>query len=1108
VSGRVTSGATLLPGVSILVHTGGTLKAATSTDVDGTFAIALPPNGVYELSTEFTGFTRANREVTVGAPPCNQTLDLTIALEPRKTPSTASADALPSAEPRAAGASNGARAPAAARRFESLNVQSDPAAAAVDEARAEDPQDVARLLPQGFSVEAVQSDPIAINGSNDAATLDRGLMNDRSQMINLGQLDPATGQFAQGFGPPEGPGGRGGFGGPGGPGPEARAAFAGLGPGGQGPGGRGGFVLGGRGGRGQRAYQGSATYTFGGSALDSPPYQLRPDVPVTQPQFARNNFGATFGGPLRIPGVYADTNRRTSFQLNYTGSQANNVFDQYATVPTGAQRLGDFSTSPVALIDPATGQAFPGNQIPADRIDPTAAALLPFIPSANLTGATQNYHASTIAHTTSEAVSLRLTQNLSPVVAASGNGRQGGAARGRVGGGGRGGGRLGGPGGGRGTNVMLNAQLQYRHNTTESPNVFADLGSATSTTTFSAPVSLIVRRGRSMQNVSVNLTHSSSATTNGFANQDNVAGLAGIQYPSGASADPNNWGVPNLSFTGFTAARSASATLRSDTRLTTGYTWMHPSPKHQLRIGGEFRLDRSSAEINSNARGSFTFTGRYTSGDAALARGTGADFADFLLGLPQQATLQVGGTSRLRQPSINVFVEDNWQKSSKLTFNLGLRYELARPYAEASNRLANLDVAPGFTSVAPVVAGGVGPFTGVFPSGLLNTDANNVAPRVGVAYRVQPGTIIRGGYAITYNSGSYASIARQLSGQPPFAETETIAAAGSAPLTLAEALLSTTAATTNSWGVDRDYALGMIQTWNSTITRNVTADWMLQAGYTRIKGTDLDILRAPILGVEGAPLTAAQPFIWESSGGRSMMNAATFQVRRRLAHGWSGGLSYTLGKSMDNASSLGAGGPVVAQNDKDLNAEWGLSSFDKRQQVSGNFYLELPWGPNRRWLKDGGTLAAVLGEWSAQFTLTLQSGTPLTARVLGAASDLVRGVNGSLRADYSGVPIALSNPTIDEFFNVAAFTLPAPGGFGDAARNSIIGPGTRQLNGLFQRDIRMGGPRSLTLQVNAINLLNTVQWAAVDTNINSPTFGQVLSARPMRTMTITARLRF
>ena len=283
----------------------------------------------------------------------------------------------------------------------------------------------------------------------------------------------------------------------------------------------------------------------------------------------------------------------------------------------------------------------------------------------------------------------------------------------------------------------------------------------------------------------------------------------------------------------------------------------------------------------------------------------------------------------------------------------------------------------------------------------------------------------------------------------------------------------------------------------------------MQGSYTGIKGSDLDVLSAPDLGPGGTLIQDAQAFIWESSGAHSIMNGGNLQVRRRLANGFGGGVSYTLARAMDNASSLGAGGPVVAQNDKDLSAEWAPSNFDRRQQVSGNVYVELPFGPNRRWLKNGGFLAAMLGEWSAQFTLTLQSGTPLTAHVLGATTDLNGGVNGSLRANYNGGPIQLPDPTVNEYFNVdGVLACRRPGQFGDSSRNMITGPGTRQLNGLFQRDIRLGGTKALTIQVNAINLLDTVQWATVDTNVNSTTFGQVLSARPMRTMTVTARFRF
>src|SRR5262249_23017688 len=159
--------------------------------------------------------------------------------------------------------------------------------------------DASALLPAGFSLQDAQSDAVMVAGGRSAINLDRGVLNDRQQAINLGQFDPATGQFAPGFGPVGDQGFGGGFGGPergcGGRGGGGCAPGGRGGRGGRGLGGGRGFVLGGRGARAQNPYKGSATYTFGGSALDSPPYQLRPDVPVTQPAFMQNTFGGTIG---------------------------------------------------------------------------------------------------------------------------------------------------------------------------------------------------------------------------------------------------------------------------------------------------------------------------------------------------------------------------------------------------------------------------------------------------------------------------------------------------------------------------------------------------------------------------------------------------------------------------------------------------------------------------------------------------------------------------------------------------------------------------------------------------------------------------------------------
>jgi hypothetical protein len=128
--------------------------------------------------------------------------------------------------------------------------------------------------------------------------------------------------------------------------------------------------------------------------------------------------------------------------------------------------------------------------------------------------------------------------------------------------------------------------------------------------------------------------------------------------------------------------------------------------------------------------------------------------------------------------------------------------------------------------------------------------------------------------------------------------------------------------------------------------------------------------------------------------------------------------------------------------------------------------------------------------------------------VQNAAADVARGTSGTLRADYTGEPIQVNDPSVDLFFNTAAFTVPGVGTFGTAGRNMIIGPGSRQLDAQFSRDIRLGDTRVLSVTLNASNLLNMVNYAAIDTVVNSPTFGQVVSVRPMRTLQLGLRFRF
>jgi hypothetical protein len=356
-------------------------------------------------------------------------------------------------------------------------------------------------------------------------------------------------------------------------------------------------------------------------------------------------------------------------------------------------------------------------------------------------------------------------------------------------------------------------------------------------------------------------------------------------------------------------------------------------------------------------------------------------------------------------------------------------------------------------------------------------------------------------------------MARQFASQPPFAFTNTQVGNLSTILLMENALLGgSTNDTTNNFGVDRNYVIGRVQTWNIDMSKNFGRAWSVSTNYTHTRGSNLDIVRAPNRDASGGlRIEGVQPFTWQSAEGRSVLHSATFRLQRQQVRGFGWNVQYTLARSQDNSPSIGGGGggsAVVAQNDQDLESEWALSNFDRRQRLSASLSAELPFGPNRKWLADGGTWAAMLENWRASLNMAVDSGTPLTPRVRGAARDVAQGTNGALRGDYDGEDINVSDPNIDRFFNTSAFTIPALGSFGSSPRNVILGPGSKQLDGQLSRDVRLGGNRALSIQLRANNLLNMVNYTNVDTNVNSPTFGQVLSVRPMRSAQLNLRFRF
>ena len=264
----------------------------------------------------------------------------------------------------------------------------------------------------------------------------------------------------------------------------------------------------------------------------------------------------------------------------------------------------------------------------------------------------------------------------------------------------------GGPGGGGGGGGRRRAQnninfgMNWTRSATTLVNPFPSLAGGNSLQGLNASAGWTYGRGRATNTFRVNYNHNHVATTNLYSNVQDVAGNAGI---GGVSANPFDFGLPGISFTTFAGLTDPTPRRELDQTYTFSDTVSWSRGKHNWRFGGDYRRILQSFRSAKNAEGSFVFTGfatsQFASSGGAPVADTGFDFADFLLGLPQQSTLQSGTNSYdFRANSFDVYAQDDFRFRPSLSFNLGLRYEYNGPYTEAHNQIANLNVGSGFTS--------------------------------------------------------------------------------------------------------------------------------------------------------------------------------------------------------------------------------------------------------------------------------------------------------------------------------------------------------------------------------------------------------------------------
>jgi hypothetical protein len=888
---------------------------------------------------------------------------------------------------------------------------------------------------------------------------------------------------AGGFGP-GGPGGQGGLGGPGGgrgggfPGGGGFGGGRGGGGGGGGPGGRAGrggprdrngnaAFIGNRRGNNNRI-TGSMFYSLQNSALNARPFSVN-GLTAPKAAYAVNKFGFSAGGPLFIPKWF--NFEKVTWFVNYTGTLSRSGVDTALTEPSPLLRSGDFSQSRNIIYDPTTNAPFPGNVIPTPRISSIALGLLQYIPLPNQPGVTnQNFRLIAANPNNTQSLNSRLNTSITQK-----------------------------------DTLGFIFNLQERNNATHQVFGCCDQGSGQGTN-FS--MNWRHRFGaRSFETLTANFNRNTTTTTPFFAFGPNVGAELGIQ---GTSSDPRNFGAPNLSFVNYGPLNDAAPVHSAIENFGLNDMLSIRKGKHNLSFGGGATRYLNNVIVDPNGRGSFSFSGLSTAGFNAQGlpiSGTGYDFADFLLGLPETSSIRYADShSYFRTTSFNAFANDDWRVRNNLSITVGLRWEYFEPWHEKYGQIANLDIAPGFSNVAPVTPGQPGPFGGVYPASLINSDPNNLAPRAAIAWKPWPKgkILVRAGYGWYYNPSQYNQFMNQLAAQPPFGLNNSITTSTAYPLNLNTGLITQVPGKfTNTNAVALDYHDMYAQTWNLGIQTDLPKNLVMELSYQGTKGTRLDIQQAPNQGPLGSALTGylnlpikdAVAFTFDDPVGNSIYHAVQLRLTRRFQRGLSANLFYTYSKAIDDVA--------IAQNFYDQSAERALSTNDHRNVVTANWIWASPVDATRGFLSHPVWMAKALKDWSISGSLTAQTGAPLTALVSGNRDGTAS--VAPLRADATGLPINAGSG----YFNLAAFAVTPAGAYGTAGRDTITGPGAVTVNLSLSRSINLHSERRrLEFRVDSTNFLNHPNPTGLVTVVNSTQYGLISSAGPMRTLSATVRLRF
>jgi hypothetical protein len=1116
----VKSGTIPLPGVTVTAQNTLTGKRySTTTDITGSWQLNIPQNGRYVIRTQFAAFAQGSQEAALNAISRDQTVNFELILASRQaeidrqqTQQTARQGSEQQIVQQMAGNS-----PDNVSLMNALNADTDTAAGTAGVSGA--------ALPSIAGNSDFSDESVAITGQagqvSALAGMDQDRVRDAAQSLQVqGGLNGQGGGDAGQGGLFGGYGGGGGFGGAFGNG------GGGFGGGGGGFGGRGGG--GGGGGRGNfRNFNpgqphGAIAWNGTNSAINAQPFALLGQQ-QEQPPNGSNKFTISFMSAPYIPHLTKPSGKDTVF-LTLSGTRSSLPEDFYATVPTDAERTGNFSAAGLPPVyDPVTGQQFIYNATPnvipptgaaGQSISPAAAALLNYFPEPNLpAGSTvngYNYHLLTTAQSNTTQAGIRYNRSLGA------NATQPGGR----------GGFSGGHGGGsqnQGLRQSINLNYNWSHSASDLVNLFPDLGGKSASSSYSLQAGYTVGYHRFTSISNVNWNRSDSQTTNFFTDTtNNPAAAAGVTLPNNV---PLNFGIPDISLSNGIQGLSEtqpSFSIAQTISFSEVLSWIHG--KHNMRFGGDYRRVHRDFLAGSNATGDFAFTGLFTE-DAAQDPTTGSSIADFLLGLPQSTTLNSSlAKSYLRDNVYDAYALDDWRMLPSLTLNYGVRWEFFAPYTEKYGHLADIATNPdgGFSGETEQTAGMNG-----LPDSLVLPWHKAFQPRVGLAWRVPKikQTVVRAGFGTNYTVGEYAGFATTMAHQPPYTDEQTNqeAVGNTASTACVQTGTCFTLAsgfpapsTVGNYALEPHYGLPYVMAWNLDIQKTLPWGIVMNLGYNGARSNHLDVKLAP-RALPSSPGTdpTGLLFTYDEAAAYYKMNAGTVRVNKRLSHGVSLGANYQYGHSIDDATSVNGSGGSLVQDWQSPAAEEGHSVLDTRHQVNGTYVFELPFGPDKYWVTTGAG-SHILEGFSMSGSFNFATGSWLSPGFEPTAQGVECGNTSALRPNLTGQSVTAGGGSLRKWFNTSAYSAPSdtPGFcdyFGSAPRDSIVGPGTVSNNMSLSKTVSMGETRTLEMRATIDNVFNTVQYSGVDTTYGDPKFGEVTSTAnngQMRQFQFLARFRF